>query len=637
MEISLAQGNKFSGGYSQNTKSNSKGGTNSATLSPGNFGTGGGKRNSLKKWLHEAVMGYDVDDSFENDDTVVIEDEDDIVFIPNLSDMSNGLFSSNKELSPLLFEQKPERKNYRRQKLKDFKLHLKMKMRLAGADENDAVSCKRQCSTGQSGDDDSNDYNEEALECYQMFKTQPEHLDALFDYTMKSALDPTSPSESADFNYANSPVKEMQPFQNLNYDDINSIAEPAAFSPLEVWDLDKEISLNCSGSAGGPVVSSSSNESKGEEDCPTLSMDSTEMESSATGDSTERSFDLTPSVYLANELTMKDGATGSNVPNGSYSSTEEIEETSCEDSRDTQNTLCSSGGPDIDSGLESGSDSGDSNTVIYTIPTFKQRRGQLNVSGIVRSFRDGNLTEKNLAQMANRSSLGLSFRSKEFYDQPPSSAEDLGERLQGLEEKVPVIHSGNEDGINTLENDGVEFAGDGEGVKFDKYSQILVYRAAKRNVQDKEFNYSTLRTSNNENSIMTARISEPLSAFKPILKKTDNEKEAEEIMRATLCDKVDVKSFLAYFEYFEHQKHSEETNLSKIREQQLSHYYSKEFFPELLEDIKFKHAFNGEYKKSKKATELNIGRKIGDGGEQRVRRLINVIEDPRIGSTNLKQ
>ncbi|CAR25585.1 hypothetical protein ZYGR_0A01500 [Zygosaccharomyces rouxii] len=632
MEISLAQENWCSEDCSQNSMSN--GDNDNETISSGSVGTGGGKRNSLKKWLHKAVLGYDVDDSFDNEDTVVIEEDDDLVFIPTTSDLSNGLFSSNKELSPLLFEQNPGRKNYRRQKIKDFKFHLKMRMRLARGDETDKngeMLYRRQCLMGQDGGGDSGEYNEEELDCYQMFKTQPEHLDALFDYAMKSSLEQTSPSDFADFNYASSPVKELQPFQNLNYDDINLNVEHAAFVPLDVWDIDKESDSKRLDSAEDPRVCGSSNDSKGEEDCPTLSMDSTEMESFTTGESTERSLELTPSVYLANELTMKDGATGSDVANDSFNSTEgEVEETSCEDSQDTQNTLCSSGSPSIDSVL----DSGDSNTIIYTIPTFKQGRGQLNVSGIIQSFKDGTLTEKNLTQMAKGSSLGLSFRSKEFYEQPPSSDED--EQAQGRKQEMPMAPSENDNIREAPENYGVEFAGNGEGVKFDKYSHILVYRAVKRNVQDKGFSCPSLRTPNNGNSSITSGVSESPSASKPILKKTDNERESEEIVRATLCDKVDVKSFLAYFEYFEHQKHSDEVNLSKFREEQLSHYYSKEFFPELLEDIKFKHAFNSEYRKSKMATELNIGRKIGDGDEQHVRRLVNVIEDPTIGSANFK-
>lgn len=631
MEILLAQENRSSEGRVQ--RQNLSGGNSSSTLSPGSLGTGSGKRNFLKRWIHGAVLGYDIDDNFDNDDTVVIEEDDDIVFVPNLSDTSNELFSVNKELLPLLFEQKPERKSYRRQKLKDFKLHLKMKMHLARGEENGLIPYKLRGSIGQDNSGGSDNYNGEALECYRMFRTQPEHLDTLFDYTMKSALDPVSPSKSLDFNDDNILAEEMPSFQNLKYDDINSILEPVAFSPPSVWDTDKRVDLKNSEAADGSGICSSNNsDSKGREECPALSMDSTEIESCTTGDSPEESYDLKPSVYLDNELITKDGVTVSRSSNDSFTSAE-VEETSYEDSQDTQNTLCSSGSSDINSESDSGSYSSDSNTIIYKIPTFKQGRGQLNVSGVVRSLRNGTLTEKNLNQIAKRGFLGVSFRSKEFYDQPPSSSEDANEQIQECEQEVPFFASEN-DGIET---GGIEFAGNGEAVKFDRYSQILVYRAAKRNVRNKESNDSTLKLSNKGNSTITSKSSEPLCSSKPILKKRGNEREPEETMRATLCDKVDVKSFLSYFEYFEHQKHSEEINLGKVREQQLSHYYSKEFFPELLEDTKFKHTFNGEYKKSKMATEVNIGRKIDNGSEQCVRRLVNVKEDPRIGSTTLKQ
>lgn len=635
MEVSLAQENRCSDDCGENEDREGQNGINDTeAISVGSIRTGGGKRNNLRKWFHKAVLGDDVDESIDNEDTILVEDDNDLAFIPTFSELSNSFSLFEKEVSPLPIEQNSDRRNYRRQKLKDFKTHMKIKMHLArnnGFNESGGISFQRHFSLDHNNDEFDN-CNEEALDCYKMFKTQPEDLDALFDCTMRNSLEPNSPSKFTVFNDASSSIRELQPFQNLDYDDIKSLEEPTGFGPLDFWDEDQEVNGECSDNVIDTTVSGSCSNVKEEEDCPMLSMDSVEMESSISGALLEKSSQRTPSNYLANELTMENGVKSNEASKDNFNSTEEKPEVSFEVSQDTQNTLCSSGSPDS----ESSSGSGSSNTIIYTIPTFKQRRGELNVSGIVKSFKDGTLTEKNLRKMARNNTVGVTFRSREFYEQPPLSDEDSAEQTSGEEEVVQSFCCRNDNGNKAPENDGVHFVGNGGGVKFDNYSHILVYRATKRKLRDKGSNYPTLRTSNSQNSLFTINFGESPSNSRPILKKTDNEREAEEKVKATHCDKVDVKSFMNYFDHFEHQKRSEESTLGKVRERQLSHYYSKEFFPELLGDMRFNSTFNSEYRKSKKATEFNIGRKIDDGDEQRVRHLVNSVEGSKQGSLYVK-
>ncbi|AQZ17675.1 GIP1 (YBR045C) [Zygosaccharomyces parabailii] len=570
-----------------------------------------GKRHALKKWFHSTIFRDNFDGEPDNEDTVVIEDGDDLIFIPTLSTIPNSLFSSsNKKVSPLIFEENPNRENYRRQKLKNFKMHLKLKMHLArcDVDENRIYSIVDNCQLGN------------GLECYQLFKSEPEDLDALFDYTMKSALEPKSCVEVVGADYSG-PAEELQPLQNLSYDDIKTFKnitsfDPNVFSSVDIWEGSEKSLQKYATISETQGVPDSCNRMP-DEDCPTLSMDSTEMDSLTTSESAERSFERTPSIYLNSELTLKHGASRVNICSEDFSA----ENTFYQDSQDTRHTLCSS----ATFGVSSSDRSDGSNTVIYTIPTFKQKRGEMNVSGIVRSFRNGTLNEKSLRNMFEKSGKGVTFRSKEFYDEPPTSAKEAEDEQKHKEEAS--ICSENQD---TEYKNEAATEGNGCGVTFDRYSCVLVYRAAKRNCHPMNPCFTSERMNTSKKTYNIARTSEPSSshldkAAKPILKKTANEKEALEKARAKFCDKVDVKSFLAYFEHFEHQKHSEEANLGKFREKQLSHYYSKEFFPEMLQDRKSEIGHKSEYRKSKRATELNIGRKFDDSGFQ----FIGVIESPR--------
>ncbi|AQZ16048.1 GIP1 (YBR045C) [Zygosaccharomyces parabailii] len=569
-----------------------------------------GKRHALKKWFHSTIFRDDFEDEADNEESVVIEDGDDLIFIPTLSAIPNSLFSSStKKVSPLIFEENPNRENYRRQKLKNFKMHLKLKMHLArcDVDENGIYSTADNCQLGN------------GLECYQLFKSEPEELDALFDYTMKSALEPKSYGEVVGADYSG-PAEELQPLQNLSYDDIKTFKnttsfDPNVFSTIDIWEGSEKSFQKYATVSETQEVSDSFNRMP-DEDCPNLSMDSTEVDSLATSESAERSFERTPSIYLNNELTLKHGASRVNICSEDFSA----ENTFYQDSQDTRHTLCSS----ATLGVSSSDRSDGSNTVIYTIPTFKQKRGEMNVSGIVQSFRNGTLNEKSFKKMVEKSGKGVTFRSKEFYDEPPTSAQEAEDEQKHNEEES--ICSENQD---TEYKDGAVTEGNGCGVTFDRYSCVLVYRAAKRYCHPTNHGFTSERMHTSQKTYSISKASEPSSshldkAAKPILKKTANEKEALEKARAKFCDKVDVKSFLAYFEHFEHQKHSEEANLGKFREKQLSHYYSKEFFPEMLEGKKSEMGHNSEYRKSKRATELNIGRKFDHSGLQ----FIGVIESP---------
>ncbi|KAH3900617.1 protein phosphatase regulator GIP1 SCDLUD_003609 [Saccharomycodes ludwigii] len=94
---------------------------------------------------------------------------------------------------------------------------------------------------------------------------------------------------------------------------------------------------------------------------------------------------------------------------------------------------------------------------------------------------------------------------------------------------------------------------------------------------------------------------------KSILKVKNNLNEKYEYVRAKGCDTVDFDSFMDFFTQHEQERMDCEFILIKMREQQLSNYYSVDFFPELL---KKNDSTTKAYSFSKMMTEQNIGRKI---------------------------
>ncbi|EDO17464.1 hypothetical protein Kpol_1037p61, partial [Vanderwaltozyma polyspora DSM 70294] len=211
---------------------------------------------------------------------------------------------------------------------------------------------------------------------------------------------------------------------------------------------------------------------------------------------------------------------------------------------------------------------------------------------ILRKVDDGTLNQQKLLELLNKTKkndgfANFTFKSRGFYEKPSEHESELEEELNPQ---------------NSL-------------VKFNKQSYLFVYQKTspdKLDHSDKRHKHkshphnrcSHHKTNNGKRySLKECQRRKP----KSILKAKENESEIEESKRAIKCDNIDVESFMKYFEKIESQKYIDERKLSKIREQQLSNYYSDRFFPALNKessnDLK-------EYIKSKRATEVNIGRTL---------------------------
>ncbi|EDO17579.1 hypothetical protein Kpol_1061p1 [Vanderwaltozyma polyspora DSM 70294] len=91
----------------------------------------------------------------------------------------------------------------------------------------------------------SHSKKEDELSCYDIYHTYPKDLDLLFEYSMKKIFSETSMEHSpyCDDERIDNEFGELQPFQNLNYDDLNKIEricttiQPIRFPSLD--DTDK--------------------------------------------------------------------------------------------------------------------------------------------------------------------------------------------------------------------------------------------------------------------------------------------------------------------------------------------------------------------------------------------------------------
>ncbi|SCU84041.1 LAMI_0C05952g1_1 [Lachancea mirantina] len=221
------------------------------------------------------------------------------------------------------------------------------------------------------------------------------------------------------------------------------------------------------------------------------------------------------------------------------------------------------GNPYIDS------DCFDNNLNSLLIPTFRQS-AEWGVTKIVENVNNGTISNQDLLEVANAGAVNLDFRDKEFFD--------TAVNLDKVRNDQTILNS---------------------GIKFDKFSHLLVYDAGtgcEKNVKI----VSPENESRSQPRSCTTLSSKP---GKPILKNRVNTKAVEESFRAKTCDEIDVFSFLRFFRNHEMERREDEVQVGKIRDLQLLHYYSTNLNARSAK-------IDLELYKSKLATELNIGRSL---------------------------
>lgn len=569
-----------------------------------------GRITAIKRWFHYALLREEYDDKFSNEECISVDDKDDLILVPSFYDNATPSMPLwGAPTSSVSERSATDRSRHRRHKLRNLRGHLKLRLHnmkyKTDKDENHSLKDINEEDKLDGGDD----------ECYKRFRTAPKDLEALFEYAMRKCSNENhNIAEMNQLCCEDRTVREMEPFQNLSYEDVNrlrqtfEIVQPICFSQAGSY----ESSSDTQSPRGkrhsdeeldsGTITKRVCFDKEGSSSSPMESMD---MFSATISESDQNSIERTPSFYLTKQISSDELNKEQSHTNHSLvvENLKSLVDYTNDGPQDT------SGSCHVHGSLSTNGSSNASSACpkVYTIPTFRRRSTSLNVSGIVKSFRNGTLDEKQLAQLANTGSIGkrkLTFQNKRFYDEILPGSEYLhNEEID--EEDV------DKNAVGTCGKGPVDKS---EGaVKFDKHSYLLVYKDSKKCSFLKSDEFLSISMPRGKPELgKYSSTSAQLLRVRSILKSRANAKEEEEIKRATHCDKVDISSFMNFFEHFENKRHVEEYKLGKVREQQLNHYYSEKIFPELLQDIKIATATNSEFNKSKKATELNIGRKLGD-------------------------
>lgn len=610
------------------------------------------KRIHFKKWLRENLKPTR-DSSNENED-VTVDENDDLLFIPKFT------------FEIKTVQEDPVSPRQALHKLKEF-MKARMKRTTNSGEryegKSDEESPIKQPSPKQYNSPEHLDIDDqmlsEELKCYNQFKSDEQQLITLFESTMRSSKNFSKQWKEPSKELASIDILNCEDFQALK----NRISElPVCFSAMSLIEDEESCELKrhleeeltpSNESKRIRVIHSPFVEYLDREVMPEIlrgpdSVDESPPElvdsvgTSTLSSCSEDSMGKTPpSVLTRSEANNKEKEKETNVESnrrssivdrlmlaikGSHASALHV---SPPQTPETARIAASTGGSNSSNSSKSGFE-----PTHILIPTFRRRDDQMDVSGIVKNIASGIITERELMRLSAKRQRDITFKSEEFYNtenkESCSSFEESGERKAQEDQDM---------------TDG--------SVKFNKFSYLLVYDASKKckydNAKDclsikiPQYESSThdsgyegddddgyeeesetnggvgikslgksIKSKINESTLRLAQKHLSLApCSKPILKSKDNEKAEQELSRAANCDGVDIFSFLSFFERHERKRMEAESNLERIREKQLTRYYSSDFFPE-LEDIQLPVTDNAEFSKSKRATEFNIGRKLND-------------------------
>lgn len=571
------------------------------------------RRIALKIWFHNALLREEYDDNFNNDECISVSETDDLSLVPSFKKSpTSSIPSANTFDSPGVENAKKNEEVtscFKKHRLRHLKCKIKSKFHgfKHKTGENNGTDLK-----------DSNDQEgslTKAVEWYTLFSDLSKNLETLFETEMikefnegsdqfengtfveeKEHLERTCLSHSIrsernsesepKYDHSTNSVRKHPFGTNLECQSSNIQTEKSLQSPEKLFSgVETENSITL---GGKPKICSLRSDSSG---------------------SGSDSIEKTPPMYLSRpvDTDLSDTENDNLKRKGTFDERE-------------GNCRKSSIQPSCQSCESLESNPYGNSVKVFTIPTFRPNKKSANITSMIREIESTRLNDKQLDRLAKTGSIRgekLTFVNKKFYESVPQETNDSDSDAEN-----------ESDGCSRPAFDGkeikkIKYESDekpGARVSFDRYSFLVVYKAPKKSQSSRSL------TSISNDSLQGSQnlsISKPVSHFgsvrspeqdgtRSILKRRPNSKEQEEIKRAVNCDKVDVNSFLDYFEKFESRRQSEGPKLGKFREKQLNHYYSQVFFPELVKDVKYDDPVSNDYTKSRKATELNIGRKIDD-------------------------
>ncbi|QLQ80410.1 hypothetical protein HG537_0D04110 [Torulaspora globosa] len=580
-----------------------------------------GRRVAIRKWFHN-LYREKPDEKFDGDECISLEEAESLVMVPSFN-LTSGQTTTESSRSA-----SPEKKqtHSHRDKIREFKMHLKIKLSHFKHRHSRGVAGNGNVEKDVKNDADKADADKADLCVQKLFVEQNENDQ--MDGKAKSSAD-----DGTDVLAEISTSKTCEDRGNEHAEDsadqelAGATSAPASAPtslPLEGTCRTKRLSNDdrniasikrpCSSKAVGPSPSDESSED---------TSDANQLEQS--------SMEKTPSACLAKSPISSESESAQHAQ--AAADTQPIVDSSSESYETTSDSMEDS---DDFSSSEDVSSADEPSTIedhvvqpveeacispiasekIYTIPTFRKKVGTLNVANIVKSVREGTLNQDKLIEIANKGLDGhgdLTFRNKEFYDDPTSPSINENEKIDDKKPAKELRSSMKDNSKPTKKNQKPG------SVKFDKFSCLIVYersvnanpsRTKETTKEPTSLNAceGTVRLNKKSQSSMQGQKG---TGTKSILRVKTNLRAKEENRRANACDRVGVDSFMDLFEHFENKKQMEEYLLPGAREGQLNNYFSENFFPEILEDITITTSANSEFSRSRRATESNIGRKLG--------------------------
>ncbi|QLG71837.1 hypothetical protein HG535_0C01860 [Zygotorulaspora mrakii] len=570
------------------------------------------KRLNFKIWFHQTLFREEYDDHFKNDEIISLDEMDDLSLVPSFkkspscSTPSSNISSASNIAKNQVTEDKSSQ--FKRHRLKNLRKRLKVKIhhfRHRPVEKSvELLKVNETCKASTV---------EETVEWFNLFTDISNNFETLFKDNLKREFDvDESLDELRNINlpYGN----ENEIIQKLGLTDKSS-KNHEVVRPDSQDDAQDTVIKHSLDRALGSIKRNSSDEmfegTIRKRQCPKMakeeegfSVDNGNPPSLASGFTISDldSVAKAPPLYLTGLANSggfkKDGALSETVDSL------KIINTGAKGSKDEYSSVST-----IYRKSTSSDSTASANLVkVFTIPTFRSKNGSVNITSMVKEIESKKLDDRQLVRLARTGLVSretLSFKDKRFYDDDDYDDVSVNSHEH---QSSNVTDSGPEDEKSEI-HETTEAR-----VTFNQYSSLVVYKPSKNCQSTKntvKFMSEQVADSPQNLKIQQA-IPEPpqKQEAKSILKIRPNSKEQEENKRATSCDKVDVSAFLDYFEKFESKRQSEGSNLGRFRDRQLTHYYSELFFPELLQNWKKSEHVDTDYTKSKKATELNIGRKI---------------------------
>ncbi|CCD22787.1 protein phosphatase regulator GIP1 NDAI_0A06330 [Naumovozyma dairenensis CBS 421] len=419
---------------------------------------------------------------------------------------------------------------------------------------------------------DTSERNGHSLEYYDVFHTNPSHLNTLFDYGLEHCSNLTHGLKEQQFKS----FRRLGPFQTKKYEECTSLANTysshsSLLSSREVDALDESATCDYSTESRGTKRMLNLGRINSKRLCLPK-----ESESLSTGSEVGHAPSMTklhsPNLF-EDKAALLDHCLQISSSSDSVSTIElsndnlSFSERSEEDFGNVPDTI----------GVSSVSSQGSvvSNQLLCSVPTFRKGHQSYgwSIPRLVNNLHDGSFSDRRLNEILENNS-SISFTNHQFYDVPYNVEEDEVAIMPPIDHNSFQGSNDNDnDEISVIEREQDVLATLTESqrdknersVRFDENSQLMIYKAEPtENSKHKKVNSHSYDLKD-----ITRK------GFGSILKAKENACKIAEEERIKKCDEVDVEEFMRLFESSEMKRSYNEMEFSRFREQQVRSYILK--------------------------------------------------------------